>query len=1367
GAALTIDAGGADDVIHLGSQATPAANAGGRLDTFRGTRVTVRGGAGSDDTLTVAATQAADLTAGLLTPTRGMVAAAGVAGRVEFEQLDGLRLLLGGQADAVRVTGTITPVTVDLGGGDDAVTVAAAAHAVAVTTGAGDDAVTVFDTAGGVSATGDGPGTDALTIDRRAITAAVADGRLTGNTITGVTAGAVTFAEVDRVAVLLGTGNDRLTVNAALPTTLIELRGGGGDDAVVFDAIAAPAAAGGVTATYFGGGGEDVARVVVPGVPAATPFAGLGLEVEALVVDNTGNAAAGVAWAVRGGGLFADDTETATPAAPVLVVSTDGAGRTRDLGGTRSDTLEVVSETGGAVAGSIDGDRVELTAGLAVASAARFDAFRNYEGAVSFDALPAAPPAAVTEAGFTLTSSGGLARTDRFSTAALGAAPGDTLTPAAAGGADLFALYQIDLWLDPAGGAGPVTVTFTGVTANGRTVTFTPAADPAVRTVYFPASFTALRSVSWTAGHVAVDNLVARVVFAGGAGDPAQAVGTATLSGVVAVDTAAMTINGVGDGGSIGGVPLAVMLDGGVLRFRFAGNLAIGAGLYGLLSGVTPDQVMRLTSAAVPAGALAAVVRLDLGPAGYDADYTGFDVLAFVNLSSVPLPAPRLGAVVAGAGAFTLALQVDGVGAARVLTSLAPGGVGMTLVPDDAADPADAFQFVKVTASVGGAAAGLSAVTLVDGQAAFLTATRPALATDPAVTGFTAAAAGPDGGQVYALDPAQNALVAANADGTQRQLLKRNILGGGTAVAATAAAVYVASPTRGAVAVFARDGFGNLQFASRFDVPGRHPGPRPDADQRARRGPRAGPPVRGGRHPGRAGGPRHRRAGPRPGGLRRRPGVRHPAPGPTGPERGRRGVRVGRPAGGGGPPGRRPGVRRQPGRRPTPGGLVSFALDTSLPKPEAIRTSFAGIEGLAVSTAGGADTITLRAAPPAPTASTRIGTGGGGDRVVLVGLSATTTVDLGDGADEAQLRALTAGAAVSVLGGAGADVIVLEQAGAGTTIAVAGGPDADTVRVSGRNLPADAAVSITGDGGADALLFDPQDPDPATPDYAPGVPPTVPTGTLAVTARGVVTYDGTEDVRVVAAPVIALGPPPAIDEGDGVTLTATVTPLGTAGVLDGPARWDLDGDGVFNDGVGTTLTLTWGQLGDFGLADDGVYQVGLTATNADGFTSRAYTTLTVRTRRPAVTVSGPAAAVVGSPVTVTFAATDPGDDRVGEWRVTWGDGSVETFGSDTRSAAHEYRVPGVMAVVVAAVDEDTAPDGTDSNVLLIDVAVDPATASAGGPYLVAEGGSLTLSATASGDPTGFAWDLNRDGDSCSSCPTRTGRSGRRRRPPRR
>lgn len=426
-----------------------------------------------------------------------------------------------------------------------------------------------------------------------------------------------------------------------------------------------------------------------------------------------------------------------------------------------------------------------------------------------------------------------------------------------------------------------------------------------------------------------------------------------------------------------------------------------------------------------------------------------------------------------------------------------------------------------------------------------------------------------------------------------------------------------------------------------------------------------------------------------------------------------------------------------------------------MPAPVSLLTSFENIADLTVTTAGGADTILLRTAPKPEVLTTRINTGDSTDTVVIQDASATTIVDLGDDDDTLSLQSDTPNTSVMVYGKAGKDTINVNFVGESTSTEIFGGANDDTVLVKGAHIPDTASVIAHGEAHdlGDTLLFDPEDPTPSTPNYtfgetsyptgASSASPNLNNGWIQVTGQGYVEYDTFEPIYVIAAPIITfVGSAPVISEGDSVTIQVTVTPLGATNTLKGDVIWDFNGDNAFGDGVGMTVTLTWAQLQGFGINDDGVYQVGVSATNESGFTTEAFVSLTVNNTPPVITITGNATAYVNTPYQLDFSAFDPGDDHIVTWLVDWGDGTSEVFGSSTTLATHTYLLPGLATLIqVSATDEDVTAGNTKS----IDILVDAAGVSAGGPYKIAEGQSLSLNASAVGTPTSYSWDVNGDG----------------------
>lgn len=225
----------------------------------------------------------------------------------------------------------------------------------------------------------------------------------------------------------------------------------------------------------------------------------------------------------------------------------------------------------------------------------------------------------------------------------------------------------------------------------------------------------------------------------------------------------------------------------------YIAGLQGGAEIYGLFSGVDIDS---LIPANAPKDAVAAIIRLDLGPYTSNPNYIGYDMVLFVNLTNTNLAAPTL-----GINQGEMALRFDGVGAQTTMTALNGNSVWGTLIKDNG-NSADTV-YASVLDADGNR---LSAQELNGGNGTigddgirYIRAT----GSDELqrnLQGFDAIAASPDGDFLYAVNTAQDALVVINADDlSQRQIIKGGIdvsgMDGPTDVAVSADGehVYVVS----------------------------------------------------------------------------------------------------------------------------------------------------------------------------------------------------------------------------------------------------------------------------------------------------------------------------------------------------------------------------------------------------------------------------------------------------------------------------------------------------------------------------------------------------------------------------------------------
>ncbi len=180
------------------------------------------------------------------------------------------------------------------------------------------------------------------------------------------------------------------------------------------------------------------------------------------------------------------------------------------------------------------------------------------------------------------------------------------------------------------------------------------------------------------------------------------------------------------------------------------------------------------------------------------------------------------------------------------------------------------------------------------------------------------------------------------------------------------------------------------------------------------------------------------------------------------------------------------------------------------------------------------------------------------------------------------------------------------------------------------------------------------------------------------------------------APSISITPTGGA-EGDAISLVASASdPDGD----DLTVAWDLDDDGLFDDGTGLTVDRTWSELIGLGITDDGSFR--MSARVSDGqITRTASATLVITDRRPTGSLAGPTTAVPGQTLTWTRTTADPGNDPIERWIVDFGDGSIETFTGDITSVSHRYDRDGTYVVVFTLVDDNDLTTGPLAGVTVV------------------------------------------------------------------
>jgi hypothetical protein len=128
-------------------------------------------------------------------------------------------------------------------------------------------------------------------------------------------------------------------------------------------------------------------------------------------------------------------------------------------------------------------------------------------------------------------------------------------------------------------------------------------------------------------------------------------------------------------------------------------------------------------------------------------------------------------------------------------------------------------------------------------------------------------------------------------------------------------------------------------------------------------------------------------------------------------------------------------------------------------------------------------------------------------------------------------------------------------------------------------------------------------------------------------------------------PVINTISPNPSNEGETITFQATASDPNNDPIAS--YAWDVNGDGVFNDGSSSTLILSWSQLRTFGISDNRTYSnIRVRATDSRGASGdSAPASWAINNVRPTIaSINAPDATSEGDPVTVTVEASDPAGD---------------------------------------------------------------------------------------------------------------------------
>ncbi|MFO0937166.1 MAG: PKD domain-containing protein [Gemmataceae bacterium] len=443
--------------------------------------------------------------------------------------------------------------------------------------------------------------------------------------------------------------------------------------------------------------------------------------------------------------------------------------------------------------------------------------------------------------------------------------------------------------------------------------------------------------------------------------------------------------------------------------------------------------------------------------------------------------------------------------------------------------------------------------------------------------------------------------------------------------------------------------------------------------------------------------------------------------------------------------------------------------------PTNVTTTFQDMASVTLQGGNDNDTLRLLSAPTPVNGvpvNLNLNGGAGGDSITVsdVGPAGTQlTIHAGAGddlvtIDQSAVRpAGSSRSSITVFGGTGNDDVNVQSLPNAADLKVNvndGGLDIDVIRIRGLGVPAGTTIDVRGDlatgsgssFAGDGLIYDGQG---ATHNF------TGANGSITLPGQGSVTYSGLlaanpKQVFLVTAPrpTIQLSP---IAEGQSATLFASDASQQTGVTF----SWDLDGDGNFGDASGNSITLTWDQLKSFGITGGTrSYPIAVRATsnqNPVQFGGRSYQLsadasgqLVVADTAPTLATVG-GNAILGVSFTMPLSAVDPGDDRVTQWTINWGDGTTELFGADATSASHVYGRPGDFTATVTA----TNGDGNFSRTGIVQVRPGAGSVTLDGPYTLNEGDTLTAKVNFVGTPARYEWDFGANGtvDAVTSVPT--------------
>jgi VCBS repeat-containing protein len=216
--------------------------------------------------------------------------------------------------------------------------------------------------------------------------------------------------------------------------------------------------------------------------------------------------------------------------------------------------------------------------------------------------------------------------------------------------------------------------------------------------------------------------------------------------------------------------------------------------------------------------------------------------------------------------------------------------------------------------------------------------------------------------------------------------------------------------------------------------------------------------------------------------------------------------------------------------------------------------------------------------------------------------------------------------------------------------------------------------------GSDSFTFTVTDG--GDPDGTPGNDLTSSAGTMSITV-----------IEENQAPVLEGISPKTVSEGSLLSFTVTADDPDAGSTL----TYSLDAGPTGAAINPTTGLFTWTPPDGPRSAD---VTVRVTDSGTPSLSGTESFSVTVNNVAPALVISGASTVKEGQVYTLNLASSDPGQDTIPGWEISWGDGQVEIFIGNPGSATHTYATPGSVLVSATATDED----GTySSNELALEV----------------------------------------------------------------